>query len=80
MKSEPSIEELREQLARQILEIALSEDNAQFKLDSYRATQERGRGRPPETPAQPVGMEMFRERLRKAEVKANGTEPTASDC
>lgn len=65
-KSALSIEELREQLARQILLLALDDDNAQFKLDSYKATQkppERGK---PDLAAPADAMSIFQARVRKA--------------
>lgn len=72
-KADKSIEELREALARQILELALDDPNAQFKLDSYKAT-----ARPPDRrPSEAVtndAMSVFQARVRKAAEARDGSE------
>ena len=66
-----SIEELREILAKQILELAIEDENVQLKLDAYKATQERGTRKVAEKVAATDGMAIFQARVAKA---TNGPE------
>jgi hypothetical protein len=77
---ENSIEELREILAKQILELAIDDENPQFKLDAYRATAERGTKRGTEKLTAPTdGMTIFQERVKQA--TNNGTrQPPETNC
>lgn len=70
-EDQKTIDQLREALARQILGIALLEDNAQYKLDAFRATERYGSSK---RAADPVATPMtdFANRVKRAE-KANGS-------
>lgn len=74
--SESSIEEMKAALQRQILETALESDNPQFKLDVFKAVQERAtRGvKQADVEAPPDAMQRFQARVRKAE-SGNGPDP-----
>ena len=62
-----SIDQLREELARQILDLALEDPNLQLKLDAYKATQKPPeRGKQVETSV-PDMMSIMRERVRQAD-------------
>ena len=75
MRHFETIEELRQELTRQVLEIALASDNPQYKLDTLRATNPPGRAKPPPEPASITdAMTMFRARVTKAEGSPNGTD------
>jgi restriction endonuclease Mrr len=69
-----SIDDLREQLARQILEAALKSDNAQFKVDAFKALEKYGMkgGKPAENPAGAGAMASFHERVKRAEMGIDG--------
>lgn len=70
-REDQTIEELREELARQILMLALEDSNPQYKLDSYKATQKPPeRGKHAEV-APNESMSIFQERVRKARDGAN---------
>ena len=71
-----SIEEMKADLQRQILEEALTSDNPQFKLDVFKAVVERSaRGsKPVEPDAGPDPMQRFRARVSRAE-SGNGPDP-----
>lgn len=77
-----TIEQLREILAKQILELAIDSDNPQYKVDAYKATATSGRvARAEAAPAAAGGMSMFQARIRAAEAGKNGAEqPTETDC
>jgi hypothetical protein len=64
-----SDEELAGKLKRQLLELAIDTDNAQLKLDIYRATVERGKAKPVEVAPPTDAMTLMQQRVRKA---ANG--------
>lgn len=69
-----SIEELREELARQILELALADSNAQFKLDSFKATAKPPDRKPTaEIPANDA-MSIFQARVRRAAEAKDGAD------
>lgn len=73
-----SIDELREALARQILELALEDPNAQFKLDSYKATARPASDRGKVAESSPAdGMAIFRDRVKKAELGGDGADEPA---
>lgn len=85
MKRKPkTLAQLRDELARQILEIALQDENPQYKLDAFKATQERGRPQTQAAAEEPMdGMSIFAARVRKAsETGADGAdpEPPETDC
>ena len=67
--SDQTIEEMKADLQRQILEEALTSDNPQFKLDVFKAVVERSaRGsKPVEPDAAPDAMQRFRARVSRAE-------------
>lgn len=77
-----TIEELREELAKQTLKLALDSDNPQYKVDVLRATATSAKLSRPATSEPAVGgMSMFQARIRAAEVGKNGAEqPTETDC
>jgi len=75
-----TIDQLREELALQIIELALASDNEQFKLDSYRATAERGKPKPTTPEQQPGGMTIFRQRVKQAETKNGAVDEAEADC
>lgn len=77
---EPTIEELRAKLARQILNAAIDNDNPQFKLDAFKATEPRGKLAP--SAGAPAGaMSLFQNRVKQAEEGGNGedAEPAEDD-
>ena len=80
MSDELSIEELRDILAKQILKIAIEDDeNPQLKIDVYKATAERGtKTRAKETATVADGMAIFQQRVRQA--TSDGGEPVTPDC
>ena len=70
--SDMTIEELRAELTRQVLEIALDSENPQYKLDALRATNPPGRAKAaPEPPPGIDQMTAFQQRVKRAE---NGTD------
>ena len=77
--TDPSIEQLREVLARQILELAIKADNEQYKLDAYKATEVRGRTG--KAAADPVATPManFHARVKAAEMNGDNGEPPETD-
>ena len=78
-KSE-TIEELREELAKQTLKLAIDSDNPQYKVDVLRATATSAKlGKPVASEPAAGGMSMFQARIRQAE-RGNGTEPAQTDC
>lgn len=74
-KSEQTIDDLRDQLAKQILQIAIESDNPQLKVDAFKATERYGKSQAAkavETPS-PGGMAVFAARVKRAEQQgANG--------
>lgn len=75
-----TIENLRERLARQILEGALNDKNLQMKVDAFKALEKWGISKKPtadEAPASP--MAGFAARVKRAEEGAhtNGESPTS---
>lgn len=62
-----TIAQLRQELTRQILEIALDDDNPQYKLDALKATVERGKAQNESPTSEPMdAMSVFQSRVRKA--------------
>ena len=84
MSKPETIDELRDQLAEQILKLAIASDNPQYKVDAFKATERYGKSqaaKPVETAA-PGGMAVFAARVKRAEQGlANGDagEPSPSD-
>jgi DNA-binding SARP family transcriptional activator len=81
--ADETIENLRERLARQILENALDSDNPQFKVDAFKALEKWGMTRASSAPAKDADtspMAAFQGRVKRAEqgVDTNGESP-ASD-
>jgi hypothetical protein len=74
INEEIPVEDLFDTLRRQILELAISSDNPQFKLDAYKATVERGKAAKPTEPTPVDVMGQFRSRVAKAESGPNGAE------
>lgn len=73
MSDERTIEEMKEELQRQILQTALKSDNPQYKLDVFKAVHERAaKSKPAEPPPQADGMDAFRRRVKQAEESGNG--------
>jgi hypothetical protein len=65
---EKTIEEMRERLAHQILEIALESDNPQLKLDAFKATEKSVKiaaAKPANDPSA-GGMAVFQRRMKAA--------------
>lgn len=76
-----TIENLRERLARQILEGALKDGNLQMKVDAFKALERYGMSKKPTTEEAPTSpMAGFAARVKRAEEGAttNG-ESSASD-
>ena len=79
-----TIEQLREELARQILETAIDSDNPQFKVDAFKALEKwgisRGNKTTPTTPGPGSAMSSFQARVKRAE-EGNGddAEQTETD-
>ena len=77
-----SIDELREELARQILETAIDSDNPQFKVDAFKALEKWGmtKGKITTAPQPGSAMTAFQARVRRAE-EGNGddAEQTETD-
>jgi hypothetical protein len=74
-----SIEELREELARQILEIAINDENPQYKLDAYKAINVKPAKIEKATPVD--AMTIFQQRVSAASGRENGSEQQAEiDC
>lgn len=75
MSKPETIDELRDQLAKQILELAIASDNPQYKVDAFKATERYGKtaaAKAVETPS-PGGMAVFAARVKRAEQQgANG--------
>lgn len=67
MKEGKTLDQMRGELMRQILEIALETDNPQFKLDAFKCTQERGKAPTPAAEMTVDAMTTFRNRVLKAE-------------
>jgi hypothetical protein len=64
---EPTNDELTAILKRQLLEIAISSDNDQFKLDVYRGVVDRTRNAKPVEITPPVdAMTIFQQRVKAA--------------
>jgi uncharacterized coiled-coil protein SlyX len=83
-----TIDELREELARQVLEIALETDNPQLKLDALARTAERGKTAAAKPAVNPPpgsnGMAAFAARVKRAEERGSQDagepdEPSPSD-
>lgn len=76
-----TIEELREELARQILETAIESDNPQFKVDAFKALEKWGMTRGKQaTASEPGGaMHAFQARVRRAEEGNGDGEPAETD-
>ena len=78
------IDELRDKLAKQILQLAIESDNPQYKVDAFKATERYGKSQAAktvETPA-PGGMAVFAARVKRAEQQGNGEdagEPATPD-
>jgi hypothetical protein len=83
MSKPETIDDLRDKLAKQILEIAIETDNPQLKVDIFKATERYGKtaaAKAVETPS-PGGMAVFAARVKRAE-QGNGEdagEPTTPD-
>ena len=82
-KSEQTIDELRDKLAKQILELAIESDNPQYKVDAFKATERYGKSvtaKAVETAAPGNGMAVFAARVKRAE-QGNGDagEPPTTD-
>ncbi len=74
MDKPQTIDELRDQLAEQILKLAIASDNPQYKVDAFKATERYGKtaaAKAVETPS-PGGMAVFAARVRRAEQGVNG--------
>lgn len=78
LPEDTTIDQLREILARQILKMAIDDDNAQYKLDAFKATEPKGRGTPRTITTAASPMAMFHERVRRAEGNGDG-ESTETD-
>lgn len=68
-KEVETIDELRDKLAKQILELAIASDNPQYKVDAFKATERYGKSvtaKAVETPS-PGGMAVFAARVKRAE-------------
>lgn len=77
-KKTKSIAQLRDELARQILEFALKDDNPQYKLDAFKATVERGKAQAQAPVDEPTDtMTTFMTRVRQAAVA--GAEPDGAE-
>ena len=79
-----TIDDLRDKLAKQILEIAIASDNPQYKVDAFKATERYGKtapAKPAASPSQPNGMAAFAARVKRAEqAGTNGAgEPDDAD-
>jgi hypothetical protein len=80
--AEKTIEQLREELARQILEAAIASDNPQYKVDAYKAVEKYGMkgGRSAEPATSGSPMAVFHDRVKRAEQGINGNgEPAETD-
>ena len=75
LDGEQSIEEMKELLQRQLLQTALTSDNPQFKLDVFKAVQERSpkQAKTVEIEQPVAAMATFQARVRRAE-GGNGAE------
>lgn len=79
--AEQSIEQLRETLARQILEAAIASDNPQYKVDAFKALEKYGMGKTKvaETGASAGAMTVFQARVKRAEEGNGDAEPPETD-
>jgi hypothetical protein len=80
--ADDTVEDLRDKLVRQLLELAVKSDNPQFKVDVYKATENRGRlAKPADNPGKSSGaFAAFHDRVRRAEQGMNGDgEPVETD-
>jgi hypothetical protein len=83
MSKPETIDDLRDKLAKQILQLAIDSDNPQYKVDAFKATERYGKSvnaKAVETPA-PGGMAVFAARVKRAE-QGNGEdagEPITTD-
>lgn len=72
MSKPETIDELRDQLAKQILELAIKSDNPQYKVDAFKATERYGKtaavAKPAVNPPHGSnGMAAFAARVKRAE-------------
>lgn len=82
MSKPETIDELRDQLAKQILELAIKSDNPQYKVDAFKATERYGKTAAVAKPAvNPPpgsnGMAAFAARVKRAEER--GTQDAGDD-
>lgn len=79
--AEKSIDDLRDELAKQILELAIKSDNPQYKVDAFKATERYGKtvaAKPAVTPPPGSnGMAAFAARVKRAEER--GTQDAGDD-
>jgi len=78
------IDELRDKLAKQILQLAIESDNPQYKVDAFKATERYGKAQAAKTVETPTpgGMAVFAARVKRAEQQGNGEdagEPATPD-
>jgi hypothetical protein len=79
--ADETIENLRERLARQILDGALTSDNLQFKVDAFKALERYAMSKKPAADGAATSpMAVFGARVKRAEegARPNG-EPSTSD-
>lgn len=75
-----TIDELREILAKQVLLIAIDDENAQLKIDALKATEPKGRGARTPAAANAVSpMSLFHARVKQAEEGNGDGEPAETD-
>jgi hypothetical protein len=83
MSKPETIDDLRDKLAKQILQLAIESDNPQYKVDAFKATERYGKTAAAEKAVAPTpgGMAVFAARVRRAE-QGNGEdagEPATPD-